>query len=323
MRKTFLQLRSMHTTPKVNDKPKVMNAISALSSLFICLSLLSNPHKVFSQKTGLIAPGAELTLISDQFAFTEGPASDKKGNVYFTDQPNNSIWKYSRSGKLSLWMKPSGRANGLFVDQNGNIIACADGDNELWQISQNKDVKVLTKNWDDKKFNGPNDVWIHPNGGLYFTDPFYKRDYWTNTEMEQEDMRVYYRNPEGIFSIAAVDFVRPNGIIGKGDFLYIADIGDSKTYRYRMTEDGKLTEKTLFCEMGSDGMTLDEHGNLYLTGKGVTVFNPAGEIIQKIEVPENWTANITFGGKKNDTLFITASKSVYTLKMNVKGSREF
>ena len=78
-------------------------------------------------------------------------------------------------------------------------------------------------------------------------------------------------------------------------------------------------EKTLFCELGSDGMTIDSEGNIYLTGKGVPVFDPAGKKIEQIDVPEKWTANVCFGGKDRQTLFITASKGLYALRMTVKG----
>ena len=101
--------------------------------------------------------------------------------------------------------------------------------------------------------------------------------------------------------------------------LYVADIGANKTYRYRITADGSLKEKKLFCELGSDGMTIDDQGNVYLTGKGVSVFDPAGKKIEHIEVPESWTANVCFGGKDRQTLFITASKGFYGLHMAVRG----
>ena len=215
---------------------------SILSFIFCLVSFLAN-----SQNSGLIADGAKLTLISDQFAFTEGPAVDKKGNIFFTDQPNDRIWKYSKKGKLNVFMEPSGRANGLFFDNKGNLIACADGDNEIWKISKKKQVEVLAKNWEDKRYNGPNDVWVHSSGGFYFTDPFYKRDYWNHTEMEQEAMRVYYRSPQGEVRIAADDFVQPNGIVGKDNTLFITDIRGQKTYRYDIQSDGSLTNKTLFA----------------------------------------------------------------------------
>jgi gluconolactonase len=140
--------------------------------------------------------------------------------------------------------------------------------------------------------------------------------------MEQEGQCVYYLSPDyATVTRVADDLVQPNGIIGTADgkTLYVADIGDKKTYAYDISKEGVLSNKRLFCEMGSDGMTIDEQGNVYLTGKGVSVFNPAGEKIKQIDVPEGWTANVTFGGKDRKTLFITASDSVYTLQMQVQG----
>ena len=96
-------------------------------------------------------------------------------------------------------------------------------------------------------------------------------------------------------------------------------MGVNKTYHYEINKDGTLSNRTVFVTMSSDGMTLDEKGNLYLTGTGVTVFNSNGEKIKHIDIPENWTANICFGGKNKNILFITASKAIYTLEMNVKG----
>ncbi|MGI4791865.1 MAG: SMP-30/gluconolactonase/LRE family protein [Janthinobacterium lividum] len=113
----------------------------------------------------------------------------------------------------------------------------------------------------------------------------------------------------------------PNGIIGTpdGKTLYVADIGAGKTYVYAIAKDGALLDKRLFCSLGSDGMTIDSAGNVYLTGHGVTVFNKSGTQIAQIPVPENWTGNICFGGTDRKTLFITASKSVYSLAMRVHG----
>src|SRR5205814_6827125 len=121
---------------------------------------------------------------------------------------------------------------------------------------------------------------------------------------------------------AADDLKQPNGIIGTpdGKTLYVADIGAKKTYRYTIKDDGSLADKQLFCEQGSDGMTLDNQGNVYLTGKGVTVYDKQGKKIHQIDINEPWTANVSFGGKDRDTLFITASKAVYTLKMTDKGA---
>lgn len=271
-----------------------------------------------------MADGAELKLISDKFSFTEGPAVDIYGNVFFTDQPNNRILKWSNSDSITVFMEDAGRSNGLYFDYDGNLLACADEDNQLWKITPEKEITVLIDDFKGKKLNGPNDLWVDSRGGFYFTDPYYQREYWSRTEKEIENERVYFfaTDTKEIIPVAE-DLVKPNGIIGSpdGKMLYVADIGDEKTWSYSINNDGSLSEKTLFAEMGSDGMTIDDEGNIYLTGDGVTVFNKSGEQIEHIPVPEDWTANVTFGGKGQQLLFITASKSLYTLEMKVNGVR--
>lgn len=274
-----------------------------------------------------LAPGAELKLVAADYKFTEGPATDAEGNVYFTDQPNDRILKWiAETGKVETFLEPAGRSNGLYIDRQGKLIACADEKGQLWRIDTGtKKVEVLLDNYQGKLFNGPNDAWEGPSGGIYFTDPFYKRDYWKDRpEPEQEKQRVFYL-PKGakVPVIADDKLVQPNGIIGSpdGKNLYVADIGDKKTYRYDIGKDGALENRTLFCEMGSDGVTLDSAGNLYLTGKGVIVFDKDGKKLGEIPVPESWTANVTFGGKAGKTLFITAMDSIYTMEMAVTGAR--
>jgi len=274
-------------------------------------------------KQGIIEPGAKVKKLADGFKFTEGPAVDAEGNVFFTDQPNNKIHKWSTDGKLSIWRDSPGRSNGLYFDKHGNLLACADMDNELWSIDPDGKATVLVKDYKGKLLNGPNDLWEDLKGGIYFTDPLYKRDYWTrDPAMQQDGQHVYYLTP-GRRKLMRVteDLVQPNGIIGTpdGKMLYVADIGDRKTYVYNIEADGTLSGKKLFCSMGSDGMTIDNEGNIYLTGRGVTVFNPAGEKIEQIPIDASWTANVTFGGADRHTLFITAQTSVYGLQMRVKG----
>jgi gluconolactonase len=292
------------------------------TSIFVILLFVLNG---FSQQTKstIIAKGATLTKLSGEYAFTEGPAADADGNVFFTDQPNDKIYKWSaKDGTISVYMDKTGRSNGLYFDREGNLLSCADLENQLWKIDKNQQVTVLVNDFEGKKFNGPNDLWISPNGGIYFTDPFYQRNYWTRTGMELPEKRVYYLSlDKKSVTIAAREFVAPNGIVGTpdGKVLYVADIGDKKTYSYKINTDGTLSDRKLFASMGSDGMTLDKKGNVYVTGKGVTVFDKNGTQIEHIDVNEPWTANITFGGKDRKTLFITASKAVYTLRMKVKG----
>lgn len=291
--------------------------------VFFGISLLFVSCK--SQETSLIAEGAELNLVAADYSFTEGPAMAPNGDIYFTDQPNDRIIQWSaEDNSVSVFMDPAGRSNGLYFDHEGNLLACADEKNQLWHITPDKKITVLIDDFKGKKLNGPNDLWVDPKGGIYFTDPYYQRDYWTRTEKELEKQQVFYLHPnKKDITIVADDLVQPNGIIGSkdGTILYVADIGDRKTYSYTIGNNGKLTHKTLFTGMGSDGMTLDDRGNLYLTGDGVTVFDPEGKQVLHIPVDQNWTANVTFGGKDQKTLFITAMNSVYTLKMNVRGVR--
>lgn len=274
-------------------------------------------------KSTLIADGAELKLISRQFSFTEGPAVDKNGNVFFTDQPNNTIWKYSTDGKITLFLNKAGRSNGMYFDADGNLITCADEDNQLWSIDPQGKINVLLKDLNGLHFNGPNDLWIAPNGDIYFTDPYYQRAYWKRTTPEIPAQNVYiFRKGRPPLAVAD-NLMQPNGIIGSpdGQYLYVADIKADKTYRYKIATNGTLTEQTLFAPKGSDGMTMDEQGNIYLTGDGVWIYNSIGELIEHLKVPEGWTANVTFGGKDRNELFVSASKGVYVVKMKVRGAK--
>jgi gluconolactonase len=271
-----------------------------------------------------VEPGAKVKKLAGDFRFTEGPAPDAEGNVYFTDQPNDRIWKWSIDGQLSIFLEPSGRANGLAFDSDGHLWACADEKNELWKIDvKTKKVTVLVKDYGGKLLNGPNDVWVRDDGSAFFTDPYYKRPYWKRGGPEQDQNAVYFRSADGRLSRAdAGELKQPNGIIGTpdGKTLYVADIGAKKTYQYDIAPDGTLKNRKLFCEQGSDGMTIDEHGNVYLTGNGVTIFDKTGRKIGQIDVPERWTANVCFGGKDRKTLFITASTGLYAIPMRVRGA---
>ncbi|WP_338871498.1 SMP-30/gluconolactonase/LRE family protein [Spirosoma sp. SC4-14] len=270
----------------------------------------------------VVAPGATVKQISSQFTFTEGPAVNRKGEIYFTDQPNDKIWKYGTDGQLSLFMDKAGRSNGLYFDKKGNLVSCADAKDELWSITPDKKVTVLMTDFKGQRLNGPNDLWIDSKGGIYFTDPYYQRDYWERKKPDIDGQKVYYL-PKGQKEAQVVDadLMQPNGIVGTpdGKYLYVADIRANKTYRYQINADGRLTNRQLYVSQGSDGMTLDNQGNLYLSGRGVTVYDPTGKKIGTIPIPSRWVGNVCFGGKDRKTLFITATESVYTVQMRTKG----
>ncbi len=295
--------------PEINFKMQTMNSKS------------STDTGIIENKISLDTP----VLISNKFSFTEGPAVDKEGNIFFTDQPNNQIWKYDIKGTLSVFMNNTRRSNGLYFDEKGNIISCADEDNQLMAISPEKKITVLVSDFEGKIFNGPNDVWVNSvNSGMYFTDPYYKRDYWKKDHSHMAEENVYYLSKNKKHAVVVErELTKPNGIIGTpdGKSLFVADIGANKTYKYTINKDGSLSDKKLFADQGSDGMTIDSEGNIYLTGKGVTVYNKEGKMIEHISIPEDWTANVCFGGRLMDELFITASKSLYVVHTRVKGIR--
>ena len=270
----------------------------------------------------IIKPGSLPEKLAGDFSFTEGPAADSRGNVYFTDQPNDRIMIWTTEEKLVTFMMPSGRSNGLFFDSKGNLWSCADEHNALWRISPDKNVEVILNTYNGALLNGPNDLWIAPGGGVYFTDPFYRRTWWNHKDMPQDKQCVYYLRPDHKTLIrVADDLQQPNGIIGTidGKTLYVADIRDNKTWSFSINSDGTLSDKKLFCEMGSDGMTIDRKGNIYLTGKGVTIFDKTGRKLGNIAVTENWAANVCFGGKNRKSLYITASKGLYRIHTRTKG----
>lgn len=280
-----------------------------------------------SHAQGVTAPGAKLEAISKEFKFTEGPASDAEGNVYFTDQPNDRIMRYGVDGKMTTFMQPCGRSNGLCFDNQGNLIACADEKNEMWSIDvKTKKVTVLFHDYQGKLLNGPNDVWVRPDGGMYFTDPLYARDYWhdRSAKSEQPVHGVYYFDPKTSgLKLVAADLKQPNGIIGTpdGNTLYASDIDKRKIWAWTIQPDGSLTDKKFFADARSDGMTIDAEGNVYVTNdKDVTVFDKGGKEIERIVVEGKTPANICFGGKDMHTLFITAKDGFYAIKMRVKGA---
>jgi len=268
-----------------------------------------------AERMSVVAEGAKVGKLAGGFKFTEGPAADAKGNIFFTDIPNNRIHKWSLDGKLSTFRKNSGGANGLFFDKDGNLLACEGGGRRLVSITPKGKVKVLADKYNDKKFNSLNDLWIDPKGGVYFTDPRYGR----RDNMEQDGEHVYYLSPDRKRIIRVIDdMVRPNGVIGTADGkrLYVTDPGVNETFVYTINADGTLSNKKLFAPEGSDGMTMDNEGNVYLTTNVVAVYNKKGKRIETIEVPER-PANVCFGGKDKRALFITARTSLYSLQMRV------
>ena len=286
---------------------------------FILLFLAAAAWPSVGSAANLVAPGTKPVKLAGGFKFTEGPAVAANGDVYFTDIPNNRIHKWSvADGKLSTFAEETKGANGLFFAEDGSLYACQGlAKRVAAYTADGSGSSSLAKRHAGKKFNKPNDLWIDGKGGVYFSDPNYG-----NTEHTQDGEHVYYIPPGGEVIRVADGFKRPNGLVGTPDdsTLYIADIGDKKIYRYAIQSDGTLKDKKLFCESGSDGMTLDRQGNVYLTAGSVKVFDPKGGQIANLKFPES-PANVVFGGKDRKTLYVTARTGFYSLEMAVSGAK--
>ncbi len=265
----------------------------------------------------LVAPGAEVEKLAGGFTFTEGPAPTAAGDVYFSDIPNNRIHRWSAAGELGTFREESGGANGLAFDRAGNLVACEGASRRITRIAPDGKVTVLADAYGGHKLNSPNDLWIDPQGGIYFTDPRYGEP----KGVEQDGFHVYYLPADRKALVRVIgDLVKPNGVLGTpdGKRLYVADHGANQTWVYRILPDGSLADRELAAPEGADGIALDEKGNLYLTTDAVVVYSPAGEKIARIEVPER-PSNLKFGGKDRRTLFITARTGFYSLRMQVRG----
>ncbi len=310
-----------------------------------------------AEASGPVTPEMVGTLETVQtgFGFTEGPAVDKDGNVFFTDQPNDTIFKWTAAtGEISTFLEGTGRANGMAFDANGNLIACADMYGEVWKIAPDGSHEVLVDNYGGKLLNGPNDVWINPNtGGIYITDPIFPRDYWDEgdprqqewppTHSEQADEgkggHVYYLAPGAselvrVTTMAEWDAdVWPNGVVGTADGtkLYVNRWSpDSRggTLAFDIGSDGMLSNMQQFVDAGGDGMSIDAQGDIYISNNfGVEVYDPSGANVLTIPTDADGGSGATnnvFAGASGTTLFITGpSDRVVTVEMNVSGVEKF
>lgn len=268
---------------------------------------------------GPVEEGAALERLATGFRFTEGPAVDRRGDIFFTDIHQNRIHKWTVATKtLSTVREQSQAANGLYIDGAGRLLACLGEGRAVVALDPGtgEASAVLADGYDGRRFNRPNDLWVDPKGGVYFTDPNY-----LEKPLQQDGEHVYYLAPDGGAVTRVIsDMKRPNGVVGTkdGTALFVADAGAKKTYAYAIQPDGALTGKRLFVDSGSDGLTLDEAGNLYLTTDAVLVYSSKGERIGRIAVPEP-PSNVCFGGPDGRTLFVTARTSLYAIRMQVRG----
>jgi gluconolactonase len=284
------------------------------------------------------AEDIDLARVVEGCKFTEGPAADDQGNLFFSDCPNNRIMVLRPSGETEVWREPSGRANGMNFDPNGRLVACcAQGEGGLRSVVRfdgDSEQVVLASEYEGKPLNSPNDLCFDPEGRIYFTDPRYG----DRTDCVQDRMAVYRIEAAGHITRVIDDVETPNGILmtPDGKTIYLIDNnpedrGARTLLVYGLTDEGDWLRKAEVYDFspgrGGDGMVLDVRGNVYVTAGeggsgGVYVFAPSGEHLAFIRTPESPT-NCTFGGPDFKTLYITAMTSVYAVECNEAGAVAF
>jgi len=275
-----------------------------------------------------IGPMGQIKKMDGKYAFTEGPAADADGNVYFSDIPNERIHKIDAAGKVSVFREKSNHANGLMINAKGEIVACEMDGAVAAYSTDGKSRRVISDQFEGKRYNAPNDLVIDKTGGVYFTDPQYRAP----TPLPQGKTAVYYVDAAGKMTRLIDNLPNPNGVLLSPDekTLYVLPSGQKQMMTYKVESPGKIDKGRVFCELeqakqggngGGDGGTVDSIGNVYITsGLGLQVFDATGKKLGTIKFPEQ-PANATFGGKDMKTLYVTARTSVYSCPMAVAGHR--
>jgi len=231
-------------------------------------------------------------VILEDLQFPEGPAVNAEGVLFFSDIPPRLVYRYAAE-ELTVFLDSTGGANGLAFDAQDRLVACAGKARHVFRLEPDGSRTILADSYNGKKLNSPNDLWIDPHGGIYFTDPRYG----STDDLEQDGMHVYYLQPGAKKLIRVIDHLtRPNGIIGTPDnqTLYVVDEGERQTWQYRIGKNGKVTDKTLFCNGGIDGLALTDKGGLVVTMENaVRLFTPAGEQLKSWPFENNPT-NVCF-----------------------------
>lgn len=281
------------------------------------------PHLASAAEIG---PTGPVEKVHGGFAFTEGPVADGEGGIYFSDIPASSINHLTADGELTTFVTPSGSANGLMMLATGELGACEmEGQLTAYSLAD-KTRRVIADGYEGARFNAPNDFVVDAEGGIYMTDPHFRAP----TPLPQEVTAVYYIAAGGEVTRVVPDLPAPNGVILSPDekTLYVAPSGQAEMMAYPVEGPGKLGEGRVFFRLqqreeggngGSDGITVDELGNVYFTtALGLQVVSPEGELVKIIEFPEQ-PANVTFSGPDYQTIYVTARTSVYRVPMSVAG----
>ncbi len=287
----------------------------------------------------LVNPHARLDLLYTGCRWAEGPAYFPAHRaLVWSDIPNDRMLRYDEAtGQAGVFRAPAGYANGNTVDREGRLVTCEHGGRRVTRTEHDGTLTVLAERFEGRRLNSPNDLVVRADGTIYFTDPAYgiDSDYEGHkAEPEIGACHLYRLDPRtGALTIAAGDFVRPNGLAFSPDetLLYVADTGATHVEdgprhirRFRVAEDGGLPGGEVFavCTAGLfDGLRLDDEGRVWTSaGDGVHCYDPDGTLLGKIRTPET-VANVCFGGPKRNRLYICATTSLYAIYVSVNGAR--
>ncbi|MFC4426543.1 SMP-30/gluconolactonase/LRE family protein [Deinococcus navajonensis] len=275
----------------------------------------------------LFPSDASLIRLATGFTWTEGPTYvPSRQAVIFSDVRQNRTWAYTDAGELQEEQTPSHHQNGHCLDAQGRLIACSHGLRALLRQEDDGRWTTLADRFEGRKLNSPNDVALHPDGSLWFTDPTYgldKPEEGYGGEKEQPGNFVYRLAPDGTLSAPIRDRAKPNGLaFASATRLLLADTGDGKTYAYEVTPDGAATlEREWFTVSPgkTDGLRLDEEGRIWSSAAdGVHVLTPQGEELGRILAPET-VSNLCFGGPHGTDLTVTATTGLYRISTKTRG----
>ncbi|MGE0606381.1 MAG: SMP-30/gluconolactonase/LRE family protein [Pirellulales bacterium] len=279
----------------------------------------------------LLVPDTKLAKAAADCKFTEGPAVDAEGNIYFSDGPNDRIMKIAKEGPVSVFRHPCGRTNGMKFDQQGRLVMCqssgAGGGRRVARLEADGTETALAERIDGHPLNAPNDLTIDRQGRIYFTDIA------APPEGQQPDLAsgVYRIDGPGTFVRVIEGLLKPNGIVLSADnkMLYVSDRGTQKLHRYQVQADGGLEPDGIVYDFspdrGIDGMTLDAEGNIWAAAgldatTGLWVISPQGKLLLHRPMPE-FSTNLCFAGQDLCDLYFTAQTSVYKLKSLKPGQK--
>ena len=264
----------------------------------------------------ILIPGEDWQVVSDGHKFTEGPAANAKGEIFFTDIPNNRIHKVGLDGKVTVFAENTGGANGLMFGADGKLYACANGKKAIVSYDDSGNAESIIEDVES------NDLVSRSTHDGYFTDPGNKK--------------VWYVDRDGGKRVADTGIAFPNGVITSPDqsLLYVADTRGQFVFSFQIQPDGSLSHKQRYFHLlipdgetdsGADGMTVDMQGRLYVTTRmGLQICDQAGRVIAIIPKPQNkWLSNACFGGANFDELYVTCGDKVYKRKTNAKGVLSF